>query len=114
MTPDFLNSIKVSGLPNHKFRLKIGCSVMSLRNLDHIGGLMNGTRLRIMQMGPFILEAMILTGDRVGNLVLIPRLKLTPSDTKLPFKMRRRQLPLVVCFAMIINKSIENCRNFST
>ena len=50
---------------------------------------------------------MILTGDRVGNLVLIPRLKLTPSDTKLPFKMQRRQLPLVVCFAMIINKSLE-------
>lgn len=28
-----------------------------------------------------------------------------PSDTKLPFKMRRRQFPLKVAFAMTINKS---------
>ena len=105
MTPNFLNSVKVSGLPNHKLRLKIGCPVMLLRNIDPIGGLMNGTRLRITQMGPFILQAMILTGDRVGHLVLIPRLKLAPSDTKLPFRMRRTQLPLAVCFAMTINKS---------
>ena len=75
MTPDFLNSVKVSGLSNHKLRLKIGCPVMLLRNIDPIGGLMNGTRLQIMQMSPFILQAMILTGDRAGQLVLIPRLK---------------------------------------
>ena len=105
MTPDFLNSVKVSRLPNHKLRLKIGCPVMLLRNIDPIGGLMNGTRLRITQMGPFILQAMILTGDKANNLVLIPRLKPTPSNTKLPFTMRRTQLPLAVCFAMTINKS---------
>ena len=105
MTPDFLNSVKVSGLSNHKLRLKIGCPVMLLRNIDPIGGLMNDTRLQITQMSPFILQAMILTGDRVGHLVLIPRLKLAPSDTKLPFRMRRTQLPLAVCFAMTINKS---------
>jgi len=56
-------------------------------------------------MGPFILQAMILTGDKANNLVLIPRLKPTPSNTKLPFTMRRTQLPLAVCFAMTINKS---------
>ncbi|KAL9808889.1 putative DNA helicase [Arabidopsis thaliana] len=78
---------------------------MLLRNVDPIGGLMHGTRLEITQMGPFILQAMILTGDRAGHLVLIPRLKLTPSNTKLPFRMRRTQLPLVVCFAVTINKS---------
>ncbi|CAN6904657.1 unnamed protein product [Brassica oleracea] len=44
---DFLNTIKVSGLPNHSLRLKIGCPVMVLRNIDPTGGLMNGTRLQI-------------------------------------------------------------------
>ncbi|KAL9811986.1 putative DNA helicase Pif1, P-loop containing nucleoside triphosphate hydrolase [Arabidopsis thaliana] len=105
LTPDFLNSVKFSGLPNHKLRLKIGCLMMLLRNIDPIGGHMNGTRLRITQMGPFILQAMILTGDKANNLVLIPRLKPTPSNTKLRFTMRRTQLPLAVCFAMTINKS---------
>uniref|UniRef100_A0A0D3BGQ9 ATP-dependent DNA helicase n=1 Tax=Brassica oleracea var. oleracea TaxID=109376 RepID=A0A0D3BGQ9_BRAOL len=44
LTSDFLNSIKASGLPNHNLRLKIGSPVMLLRNIDHVGGLMNGTR----------------------------------------------------------------------
>jgi len=33
-TPDFLNKIKISGLPNHLLQLKVGCPVMLLRNLD--------------------------------------------------------------------------------
>ncbi|EOA34243.1 hypothetical protein CARUB_v10021754mg [Capsella rubella] len=105
LTPDFLNNLTVSGLPNHRIRLKVGCPVMLLRNIDPRGGLMNGTRLQITQLAEFVLEAIILTGDRVGDKVLIPRILITPSDTKLPFKMRRRQLPLVVAFAMTINKS---------
>lgn len=32
---DFLNSIKVFGLPNHSLRLKISFHVMLLRNIDH-------------------------------------------------------------------------------
>uniref|UniRef100_A0A0D3BYM1 ATP-dependent DNA helicase n=1 Tax=Brassica oleracea var. oleracea TaxID=109376 RepID=A0A0D3BYM1_BRAOL len=50
-------------------------------------------------------EARIITGEKVGKIVDIPRLLITPSDTKLPFKMRRRQLPLAVAFAITINKS---------
>jgi len=30
---------------------------------------------------------------------------ITPSDTRLPFKMRRKQFALSVAFAMTINKS---------
>ncbi|XP_019087202.1 PREDICTED: ATP-dependent DNA helicase PIF1-like [Camelina sativa] len=105
LTPDFLNSLKVSGVPNHKIRLKVGCPVMLLRNIDPRGGLMNGTRLQITQLAEFVLEAIVITGDRVDDKVLIPRILLTPSDTKLPFKMWRRQLPLVITFAMTINKS---------
>ncbi|XP_010456996.1 PREDICTED: uncharacterized protein LOC104738531 [Camelina sativa] len=93
LTPDFLNSLKVSGVPNHKIRLKVGCPVMLLRNIDPRGGLMNGIRLQITQLAEFVLEAIVITGDRLGDKVLIPRILLTPSDTKLPFKMRRRQLP---------------------
>ncbi|CAN7029934.1 unnamed protein product, partial [Brassica oleracea var. botrytis] len=79
---DFLNRIKASGLPNHSLRLKVGCPVMLLRNIDPTGGLMNGTRLQITEM-----------------------LSITPSDKKMPFKMRRRQLPIGVAFAITINKS---------
>ncbi|XP_056856773.1 uncharacterized protein LOC108834192, partial [Raphanus sativus] len=103
--PDFLNTIKVSGLPNHSLRLKVGCPVMVLRNIDPSAGLMNGTRLQITQLMDLMVKAKIITGEKVGHTVDIPRLLITPSDTRLPFKMRRRQLPLAVAFAITINKS---------
>ena len=78
---------------------------MLLRNIDPIGGLMNGTRLQITEMYDKIIKAKVITGDKVGRIVLIPRLAITPSDNKLPFKMRRRQLPIAVAFAITINKS---------
>lgn len=104
-TPDFLSSIKISGLPNHCLRLKIGAPVMLLRNLDPKGGLCNGTRLQVTQMADHVLEAMVITGDRIGDKVLIPKILIRPSDAKIPFKMRRRQFPIAVAFAMTINKS---------
>ena len=105
LSTDFLNSIKVSGLPNHSLRLKIGCPVMLLRNINAHEGLMNGTRLQITQLMDYMVEARIITGAKVGKVVYIPRLLITPTDKRLPFKMRRRQLPLAVAFAITINKS---------
>ncbi|XP_019100926.1 PREDICTED: ATP-dependent DNA helicase PIF1-like [Camelina sativa] len=105
LTTDFLNSIKLSGLPNHALHLKIGSPVMLLRNIDPKGGLCNDTRLQITKLANHVVEARVITGDRIGDKVLIPKTLLTPSDTKLPFMMRRRQFPLSVAFAMTINKS---------
>ncbi|EOA29467.1 hypothetical protein CARUB_v100246551mg, partial [Capsella rubella] len=61
--------------------------------------------LQITQMGNNVLEARVITGDIVGDRVLIPKVFIKPSDTKLPFRMRRRQFPLAVAFTMNINKS---------
>jgi len=78
---------------------------MLLRNLDLHGGLMNGTRLQIVRLGDKLVQGRPLTGTRVGKLVLILMMPLTPSAHRLPFKMRRKQFPLSVAFAMMINKS---------
>lgn len=43
--------------------------------------------------------------DKVCQTVLIPRMFVTPPETRFPFRMRRRQFPLAVAFAMTINKS---------
>ncbi|XP_057747990.1 uncharacterized protein LOC130967191 [Arachis stenosperma] len=50
-TPEFLNGLKSSGLSNHEIKLKVGISIMLLRNIDHSSGLCNGTRLIITQLG---------------------------------------------------------------
>ncbi|XP_019094557.1 PREDICTED: ATP-dependent DNA helicase PIF1-like [Camelina sativa] len=56
-------------------------------------------------LGLRIIEAEILTGTHVGERVLIPRIVLSPNDTKYPFTLRRKQFPIRVCYAMTINKS---------
>ncbi|XP_031095120.1 uncharacterized protein LOC115999410 [Ipomoea triloba] len=38
-TPEFLNGLKASGIPNHALTLKVGSPVMLLRNIDHSMGL---------------------------------------------------------------------------
>ncbi|XP_060207250.1 uncharacterized protein LOC132635050 isoform X2 [Lycium barbarum] len=104
-TPEFLNSIKCSGIPNHSITLKVGVPVMLLRNIDQSSGLCNGTRLIITRLGNQVIEAKVLSGKMAGEKVFIPRMTLTPSDARIPFKFQRRQFPIVVSFAMTINKS---------
>ncbi|CAI6365572.1 unnamed protein product [Macrosiphum euphorbiae] len=48
-------------------------------------------------------EAIVITGCARGDIVLIPRITLIPTDY--PFEFKRIQFPLKVCFAMTINKS---------
>ncbi|GKA41174.1 putative diphthine methyl ester synthase [Tanacetum coccineum] len=103
-SPEVLNGLKLSGIPNHRLSLKVGAPVMLLRNIDQMVGLCNGTRLRILKFGEHVIEAQIMTGTNVGHTTIIPHLKLSPSDKRLPLKINQRQFPLVVCFAMAINK----------
>ncbi|KAL3621251.1 hypothetical protein CASFOL_036163 [Castilleja foliolosa] len=79
--------------------------VMLLRNIDLGMGLSNGTRLLITRLGLHVLEGRIITGTNSGERVIIPRLSLTPSDVKVPFKFQRRQFPVMISYAMTINKS---------
>nr|GEU48449.1 hypothetical protein [Tanacetum cinerariifolium] len=75
-TTEFLNTIKMSGIPHHKLVLKIGAPVMCLRNIDQRGGLCNGTRLQILRMSTNNIEGKIISGGKVGTIVAIPRMKL--------------------------------------
>jgi hypothetical protein len=101
----FLNTLKFPGILDHELRLKVGLSIMLLRNINQSVGLCNGTRMTITQLGSKYIQAHIITGTHVGDKVCIPRIIMTPNDTKWPFKLKRRQFPLFVCFAMMINKS---------
>lgn len=95
----------MSGLPNHRLVLKEDVPIMLLRNIDQPAGLCNGTRLKVRKLGERVIEAEIISGTNIGNITFIPRMKLAPSDNRIPFRFQRRQFPRSVSFAMTINKS---------
>ncbi|XP_058784545.1 uncharacterized protein LOC131659356 [Vicia villosa] len=105
VTPEFLNALKTSGLPSHSIRLKVGATIMLMRNLDQSEGLCNGTRLTVTRLAAHVIEAKIVSGKNIGNIFYIPRMSLSPSQSPWPFKLVRRQFPIIVSFAMTINKS---------
>ncbi|XP_028808255.1 ATP-dependent DNA helicase PIF1-like [Neltuma alba] len=108
-TTEFLNTISSSGLPMRKLTLKVGVPIMLLRNIDQASGLCKGTRLRITHLGKSVIESIMLNGSNPSEKVLIHRMDMNPSDSRLPFQMNRRQFPIVLSFAMTINKSQGQC-----
>jgi ATP-dependent DNA helicase PIF1 len=90
-------------MPLHDLRLKIGSSIMLLRNLD-APRLCNVTRLCVKNLMPHVIEATIMTGCAKGEDVFIPKIPLLPSD--MPFAFTRFQFPVRLAFVMFINKTL--------
>jgi ATP-dependent DNA helicase PIF1 len=102
---EFLNTLSINGFPDHVLHLKIGVLIMLLRNLDPTRGLCNGTQLIVTQLTSRIIEGEIITGKAKGTKAYIPRIVITSAETRCPFKLRWRQFPIKLSYAMTINKS---------
>ena len=102
---EFLNTLSINGLPEHVLHLKIGVPIMLLRNLDPSRGLCNGTRFIVTQLTTRVIEGEIITGKAKGTKAYIPRIVATSTQSRWPFKLRCRQFPIRLSYAMTINKS---------
>ncbi|XP_074355736.1 uncharacterized protein LOC141695387 [Apium graveolens] len=102
---EYLNSLNVAGMPPHDLKLKVRVVVMLMRNLNQTLGLCNGTRMIMTKCLRLCMECEVICGTFVGSKHFIPRMELSPSDTKMPFKLVRKQMPLQICYDMTINKS---------
>jgi hypothetical protein len=104
---EVLRSQNNSSLPPGELNLKVGCPVILLRNLCPSLGLCNRTRMIITRMGDRVLEAQLIGGQHHGELVMIPQITLTPSQSRadVSFRFKRRQFPVCLAFALSINKA---------
>ncbi|OSX79796.1 hypothetical protein BU14_0071s0050 [Porphyra umbilicalis] len=101
-TTEFLNTIDHSSVPTHAMVLKVGMTVMLLRNLAAQNGDCNGTRYIVTRLGDNVIELRQIGTNRR---ILIPKIDVTTSDCGLPIKLKRRQFPIRVAFAATINKA---------
>lgn len=103
---EFLNHIELAGFPPHELRLKRGCPVILLRNIDPSNGLCNGTRLIVLSIRRNVLRCRVISGSGTDREVFIPRIKLDEKPAaRMPFTLRRIQFPIKLAFAMTINKA---------
>ncbi|KAE8992119.1 hypothetical protein PR001_g21028 [Phytophthora rubi] len=105
--PEVLHTVNINGIPPHKLTLKEGAPIMMMRNLNPDLGLCNRTRLRVVKLKPHLIHATTMTDERQGQDVLIPRIVfVSDGDSRdSPFRLRRKQFPMVPAFAMTINKA---------
>lgn len=99
--PELLHTMTPSGFPLAHLRLKIGCPIMVLRNLQPREGVCNGSRGIVTRIDRRVLEARLFTGQTI----LIPRIRLNSADPDIPFQLSRLQFPIALSFAMTINKA---------
>ena len=78
---------------------------MLLRNLDQATRLWNGSRLIVTRLANHIIGAKLITGNKDGQEIYIPRMSMPPSQSPWPFKLIRKQFPIMLSYAMTINKS---------
>ncbi|KAL6508224.1 hypothetical protein OROHE_021766 [Orobanche hederae] len=71
---EFLNTVRCSGLPNQVFKLKVGCPVMLLRNIDQSAELCNCTRMIVTNLYKHVIDAAIAFGKNAGRKIFIPRI----------------------------------------
>jgi ATP-dependent DNA helicase PIF1 len=68
--------------------------------------LCNGSRLVVRGIQKNLIHCEILTGDKKGEIVHVPRITTdSKTDPDMPFVLKRLQFPIRLAFAMTINKA---------
>jgi ATP-dependent DNA helicase PIF1 len=87
-------------------KLKIGCPIILLRNIDPANGLCNRTRLVVRGFRKNTINTEIVLGQHAGKRVFLHRIPLCPSDDEMfLFQFKRKQFPIRHSFAMTVNKA---------
>ena len=102
---EYLNTLSPSGMPPHQLKVKVGCPIMLMRNMQPQQGHCNGTKYIVVSLHDNIIEAVVASGAYKGNKLFIPRIPIKPTDGTFPFDLTRRQFPVRPCFGITSNKA---------
>ncbi|XP_054281411.1 uncharacterized protein LOC128999079 [Macrosteles quadrilineatus] len=98
-----LNKATGKGVPDHVLRLKVGSVCLVMRNLNIADGLVNGTKVIVTHITNFLITVR-LPGKREP--ICIPRIQfMFPFVEGSPLRVRRRQFPLMLAYAITGHKS---------
>ncbi|WVZ92085.1 LOW QUALITY PROTEIN: hypothetical protein U9M48_038176, partial [Paspalum notatum var. saurae] len=104
--PEFLNTLTPNGLPPHILKLKIGCPIILLRNIDPANGLCNGTRLVVRGFRRNSIDARNRARTTCGEEDFpTPYTLVSFDDEMFPFQFKRKRFPVRLSFAMTVNKA---------
>ena len=78
---------------------------MIMRNINQSLGICNGTRAIVKEMFDHFLKLEIITEPFKSKEIFLPKMTITPSDTTLPFQLRRRQFPIQLSFAITVTRN---------
>ena len=114
---EFFHSKTPGSMPPHELKLKKGAPVLMTANLDMESGLVNGTRMQLLDMtvarqsaqGPTLPMArcLVLNGKSKGKQIMLVPTRfhhgLEKGSMETPFE--RVQLPIKPAFAMTVDKA---------
>lgn len=95
--PSLLHKLNPIGLPPHRLRIKLGCAVTLLRDLDTSSQLSKSQHLQILRVGRERLECLVLDGQLEGTKTFLTRVAFSAkhrNDTNLLFQ--RIQFPIQI------------------
>lgn len=108
ITDEYINNSLISGIPPHALSLKVGAVAILMRNLDPENGLMNGVKVRIVNVDKNSIECERLDWDGNANreTILIPRITMSWKIGSHPceIEVTRKQFPLQLSFALTLNR----------
>uniref|UniRef100_UPI00358E4B35 ATP-dependent DNA helicase PIF1-like n=1 Tax=Myxine glutinosa TaxID=7769 RepID=UPI00358E4B35 len=102
---EFLNAQTPNGLPKHKLELKLGATIILMRNINPKKGLCNGTRLIVRDLQRHVICAAILSTEYRGQYVMLPKIAISSQDSPLPITIVRCQFPVRLAYCLTINKA---------
>jgi hypothetical protein len=98
---EVLRAQGLGSVPPGELKVKLGCPVILLRNLNVWRGLCNSTRLTLTGIRRRVLQVRLPN----GSYELLPRINFTVEEKGVPWVLQEQQFPVKLAFALTINKS---------